>query len=680
VASNALFRAGEARIGAFDPAAWAGLVFCPGPGRGFGLRLAVEKDGRRASTEDLFWLVHEVGPHAPDGGYARVAFDLDLPFGRGPDTPVLPRAGRSPGLAFEWSRALGEDRVVGRVSAGFSGAIELDLYFPWDWRGSWRYTNGVALGREESGAFGLAVVATAAAAPAVRESAEGLTLRFEATPGSVLLLSAALGTPPQHAEPKARRHANPDEIASHLAAAAARHESRRAAVEGAFGDAAAAVTNSVHWMVALEPESARRCVSAEAGRAITGTGEGRDEAALLESNAFLGALALAVESPELAREAVLAALAGQGAHGSHRRDRPAGAPDCLLPSIGAFAVLKLFERSGDRSLLREAFPALERWSERRPTGRQDGPGGREAHGIPEADTHDIESVDLSVLLALDDECLSLIAAILGDGERSRFLAERADRARRLLEQRLWCEGLGLHLRNLLPLLAGIPSPERAETLARAARDPRLWSGAQAPLAHYLVVQGLRRYGFDAEAAEFAARGARPFLHDSGARRLSRDSPDGRASASSGQRHGNRSPLQALLALEELIDATPFEGLRLGTLRAAEARARRVVIRGREWDVAVSPRGLLVRCDGWTALRSDAPVVLRHVELDGGRLAADAHALAPVRLRPGFAAACAVLDGRPAPLDGDALVLPPGRHRFEVQGVPAPQIAASKPTP
>jgi hypothetical protein len=121
----------------------------------------------------------------------------------------------------------------------------------------------------------------------------------------------------------------------------------------------------------------------------------------------------------------------------------------------------------------------------------------------------------------------------------------------------------------------------------------------------------------------------------------------------------------LLALEELADASPFEGLRLGTLGAAEARARRLVIRGREWDVAVSPRGMTVCCDGWTALRSDAPVVLRHVELHARRLAAEAHAPAAVRLRPGFAAARATLEDRPVALDGAALVLPPGRHRFEL---------------
>jgi len=80
------------RIGAYDPAAWAGLVFSDRPGRGFALRWAVERDGERADGADLLFLVHDVGPHDPDGGYARVEFDTALPFGKGDDTPLVKKA------------------------------------------------------------------------------------------------------------------------------------------------------------------------------------------------------------------------------------------------------------------------------------------------------------------------------------------------------------------------------------------------------------------------------------------------------------------------------------------------------------------------------------------------------------------------------------------------------------
>jgi putative isomerase len=585
----------------------------------------------------------------------------------------------------------------------------------------------------------------------VRESAEGLTLRFEATPGSVLLLSAALGTPPQHAEPRARRHADPAGIAAHLAAAAARYESRRAAVEGAFGDVAAAVTNNIHWMVALQPESARRYTPAGRRWIFPAPGGGRDHWTIFEWDAFFNALELAVESPAQARETILAVLATQYPSGNvpNWRSRQAGTPDRSQPPVGAFAVLKVYERSGDRALLAEALPALERWSAwwRAPKGRgrrRDGngsglfewgcdedalapwtppwetaatghqraawesgqddlPSWQEARFVPESGTYDLESVDLNALLALDDECLSRIAAILGDAERALFLAGRADRLRQLVNERLWCEERGLYLDrcwdgrlsprvaagNFFPLLAGIPSRERAERMLKTLLDPGLfwgelalpsisradplyaeqqyWRGTIWPPTNYLVGQGLRRCGFDAEAAELAARGARLFLRDFRAHQLCRENFDSRIGAGGGQRHQSWGPLFALLALEELADASLFEGLRLGTLGAAEARARRLVIRGREWDVAVSSRGLLVRCDGWTALRSDAPVVLRHVESDPRRFAAEAHAPTSVRLRPGFAPARATIEGQPATLDGGALVLPPGRHRFELVG-------------
>jgi hypothetical protein len=134
-------------IGAFDPSSWAGLVFSPGPGRGFALRLAVETDGERATHEDLFFLIHEVGPHAPDGSYARMAFDLDLPLGKGPDTPIMPRAGRRPGLVVEWGRA-GSAGAIVRLTAHLACVLELEGYCPWDWRARWRaVANGLEAGK-----------------------------------------------------------------------------------------------------------------------------------------------------------------------------------------------------------------------------------------------------------------------------------------------------------------------------------------------------------------------------------------------------------------------------------------------------------------------------------------------------------------------------------------------------
>ncbi|HZD05911.1 MAG TPA: hypothetical protein VE173_13375, partial [Longimicrobiales bacterium] len=84
-------------IGAHHGDAWAGLVLCPAPGRGFAFRFAVRRDGRELDLGDLYLRTHEVGPHAPDGSYARMSFDLGR-GGRGrSDRGDAESSGGSPG-------------------------------------------------------------------------------------------------------------------------------------------------------------------------------------------------------------------------------------------------------------------------------------------------------------------------------------------------------------------------------------------------------------------------------------------------------------------------------------------------------------------------------------------------------------------------------------------------------
>ena len=67
------------RVGALEARRWAGLVLAAGPDDGVGLRLAfVTPEGERRELDDWYWMVSRVGPHAPDGSYARVEFDLGV--------------------------------------------------------------------------------------------------------------------------------------------------------------------------------------------------------------------------------------------------------------------------------------------------------------------------------------------------------------------------------------------------------------------------------------------------------------------------------------------------------------------------------------------------------------------------------------------------------------------------
>ncbi len=98
-----------------------------------------------------------MGPWAPDGRYARVGFDLELPWGQGESTPTPDRAGRPSGLIVEWARA-GDRGVVARITFAGPGALVMRPYLPWDWQGAWEVSGHELRGRTEGGWHAAVVV------------------------------------------------------------------------------------------------------------------------------------------------------------------------------------------------------------------------------------------------------------------------------------------------------------------------------------------------------------------------------------------------------------------------------------------------------------------------------------------------------------------------------------------
>ena len=139
-------------IGALEDKAWAGLVLVPDNRNVFAFRLRVIKGEETADGLDLLYLVSEVGPHSPDGKYARVKFDLSLPFGKGNETPILKKpASKKDVMTLEWSRQ-DESTVVGKISYPKYIEIALHHYFPWNYHGSYRSLKGrYVLGTGSSG-------------------------------------------------------------------------------------------------------------------------------------------------------------------------------------------------------------------------------------------------------------------------------------------------------------------------------------------------------------------------------------------------------------------------------------------------------------------------------------------------------------------------------------------------
>ena len=164
---------------------------------------------------------------------------------------------------------------------------------------------------------------------------------------------------------------------------------------------------------------------------------------------------------------------------------------------------------------------------------------------------------------------------------------------------LWSDAAGLYLdelptgrsrrvaaSNFLPLVAGVPSARQARRMVGVLRDParfrgdwvlptisrddpafddqQYWRGSIWPPMNYLVLQGLRRYGFDQVASELAWKGALMFLADCRRTGFCRENFDARSGRGQGRRFQSWGPLFALGAIEEFVDACPWRGLRIGS--------------------------------------------------------------------------------------------------------------------
>ena len=219
------------------------------------------------------------------------------------------------------------------------------------------------------------------------------------------------------------------------------------------------------------------------------------------------------------------------------------------------------------------------------SGQDDLPLWEEAEWDSRRQILAMSAVDLCSYRALDLESLSLIAGVLGDGPTAERLAADYRRLAATMNRVLWSEAAGLYLdelpsglsarvaaSNFLPLAAGIPDARQAGRMVQTLRDParfwgdrvlptvarddpafrdqQYWRGSIWPPMNYLVLQGLRRYGFTALAAELARKGAEMFLADRRRTGMCRENFDARTGAGCGQRFQSWAPLFALGALEE----------------------------------------------------------------------------------------------------------------------------------
>ena len=615
-------------------------MFAAGLNDGIGLRLVfTPPGGRRRELEDWYWMVSRVGPHAPDGSYARMEFDAAAE----PSPDSRPREGT---LVWEWSRR--GDAVALRAVAHGPGRVELVGDDPWGWTGRWEEASdgwqATLGGAEIAAAFG----------PRAGDRAAGV-VAWE--PGGAGSRSAVALDRAQRLLPGLDRWIDD---------ARADWDRRRPRSSGAAEGLVEAVTDHLIWTVLLQPETGRLYAPAgrrwifprprdgapQEGAPENGAREGGpapDDWTVFGWDSFFNALALATVSGRPAWDVLLAGIESRYPNGNvpNWRSRRGGTPDRSQPPVGSFAALKLHLACPDAEALAAAWPGLREWSdwwvadkggrprregltpglfawgsdaalvpsrERVPkweagasghqlaaweSGQDDLPLWDDVEWDPRREVLAMSAVDLCSYRALDLECLGRIARILGDPSAADRLEAERGRLIETMNRVLWSESAGLYLdelpggrsprvaaSNFLPLIAGVPSVRRARRMVSVLRDParfwgewvlptisrddpafddqQYWRGSIWPPMNYLVLQGLRRYGFDELAGQLAWKGALMFLADQRRTGFCRENFDARSGRGRGHRFQSWGPLFALGAIEEFVDACPWRGVRTGS--------------------------------------------------------------------------------------------------------------------
>jgi hypothetical protein len=696
----------EAYVGAYEGRGWCGLVMAPQKEAAFALRFVFDKDGQRVDGDDLFYMVSEVGPNAPDGLYARVRFDLSLPLlprDEKRDTPIYVKPpDKGDTVTLEWSRQ-DERTVIGRLTAPAYVRIRLVHYFPWDFKGRYQVFSENEIRGEAKGAkvWNHLVWTQRKGEVTVSPPGEEADRAFSPDDGRSVYFVAGLGEDPARIEKAIYRYKNTRTIDALIEEERDRYARKRARLEGPFGDAAAALTNNLHWMMLYQPGQHRLYTPAGRRWIFDRPEGGSGQWQIFAWDSFFNGLELAVESSRYAADAVRAVLDTQYPNGNvpNWRSRYGGTPDRSQPPVGAFCVLKLFQKTGDLALLKSAYPVLRRWhafwKAKKPNGqaRRDGNGdgllewGSDPELLPEtvpaweadasleqrakwesgqddlpnwddvpasADTGTLEMncLDLNCLYALDAWCLGQMADVLDlDTDTDAYLAEY-EAMKTLVNDQLWNSREGFYFdrawdgrfstrkaaSNFYPLLARIPDERRAQLLRKRLLNPKeywgeyvlptisrddpafndpanpakqYWRGTIWPPTNYLVYQGLKAYGFDNEASEFARKSVRLFLRTWTSFQLCPENFHPLTGEAAGQRYQSWGPLFALMAVEEYLDFTPWEGFRFGVINPEESGAlRRVAVQGRHYEVEVDPDEIVLREEGRAICLIDGGAVVR----------------------------------------------------------------------
>jgi hypothetical protein len=708
-------------IGALDAEKWAGLVFIPDKDSAFAFHLRVKKGEETAEGIDLFFLISEVGPHSPDGQYARIKIDLSLPFGLERETPIMkkPSSG-SDTLVLEWSRK-DERTVLGRILVPKNIEIQIIHYFPWDFEGKYQVISNGQVRGDTMREGGQKYLFWSSQSGEVTSSPVDKELVVAYSEKRRISFVAGVDDDFRILTNHIYRYKNERTIDKILDEEKTRYHKKRVVVNGLHKGIARSITNNLFWMSLYQPGN-HRLYTPAGRRWIFPAPDGTpDHWTIFEWDSFFNALEANVESSKHAVDILKSVLETQYPNGNipNWRGRFSGASDRSQPPVGSFVVLKYFLKTADLEFLRFAYPVLVKWhafwKEPRTNGfpRRDGnndgllewgsdeeliaksvpsweenaPGKTRAmwesgqDDLPNWDqtrfdessgTFAMNCVDLNSLYALDCWCLAQMSQILEKTEDYETYMEEYEIMKSLIEENFWDEKEGFYFdrywdgqyskkkaaSNFYPLIAGIPDQRKALRMLRrllnenefwgdyilptisrddpAFKDQQYWRGTIWPPTNYLVYQGLKAYGFDAVASEFASKSANLFLRSWNNFQLCPENYDSRTGEAGGQRYQSWGPLFALIALEEFLDVTPWEGFRFGMINPEKkGRLSRIAVQGRHYDVEVNKSSVKLWEEGKEIIHCNGSAVFRNFLYSKNEVYFEIKALEPREVKVRF---------------------------------------------
>ena len=230
------------------------------------------------------------------------------------------------------------------------------------------------------------------------------------------------------------------------------------------------------------------------------------------------------------------------------------------PPVMAWSVWRLYQWDGDLEYIEYAYPILKEYNRwlyenrrhssglffwRHPfeSGMDNSPRFTNRAVTEHANMGELAAIDLSSYVVLQNSILAKMAAELGKGGDAIEFAKKSAELQDLVNEKLWHEedsiyydrnmetGEYVRIKNiasLLPLFCRVPDDAKAEKLVEHIMDPAefntpmplpsvardeesffldMWRGPVWINTSYMVILGLRDYGYEVEAAEIAFRTA-----------------------------------------------------------------------------------------------------------------------------------------------------------------------------